>query len=44
MQYVGIDYHKRYSVLCATDEPGQELKRPGSTATRLLVSLNFSPS
>src|SRR6266481_7157393 len=27
MQYVGIDYHKRYSVLCATDERGQELKR-----------------
>ena len=27
MQYVGIDYYKRYSVLCATDERGQELKR-----------------
>jgi len=27
MGYVGIDYHKRYSVLCATDERGQELKR-----------------
>src|SRR6266581_4785329 len=27
MRYVGIDYHKRYSVLCATDERGQELKR-----------------
>jgi transposase len=26
MKYVGIDYHKRYSVLCATDERGQELK------------------
>jgi transposase len=27
MQYVGIDYHKRYSVLCTTDERGQEVKR-----------------
>src|SRR5436190_7592264 len=27
MRYVGIDYHKRYSVLCATDERGQELKQ-----------------
>jgi transposase len=27
MQYVGIDYHKRYSVLCATDERGQKLKQ-----------------
>jgi transposase len=27
MQYVGIDYHKRYSVLCATDERGQQLKQ-----------------
>ncbi len=27
MGYVGIDYHKRYSVLCATDERGQELKQ-----------------
>jgi transposase len=26
MRYVGIDYHKRYSVLCATDERGQQLK------------------
>src|ERR1700751_3059847 len=28
MKYVGgIDYHKRYSVVCATDERGQELKQ-----------------
>jgi transposase len=27
MNYVGIDYHKRYSVLCASNERGQELKR-----------------
>jgi transposase len=36
MRYVGIDYHKRYSVLCATDERGQELKRRrinGNSAT-----------
>jgi Transposase len=36
MRYVGIDYHKRYSVLCATDERGQELKRcriNGNSAT-----------
>ena len=36
MRYVGIDYHKRYSVLCATDERGQELKRrriSGNSAT-----------
>jgi transposase len=26
MRYVGIDYHKRYSVLCATDERGQEMR------------------
>ena len=26
MRYVGIDYHKRYSVLCATDEHGQEVR------------------
>ncbi len=26
MRYVGIDYHKRYSVLCATNERGQSLK------------------
>jgi transposase len=26
MRYVGIDYHKRYSVLSATDERGQTLK------------------
>jgi transposase len=36
MQYVGIDYHKRYSVLCATDERGQKLKQGrvnGNTAS-----------
>jgi len=36
MRYVGIDYHKRYSVLCATDERGQELKQrriSGNSAT-----------
>jgi len=36
MRYVGIDYHKRYSVLCATEERGQELKRrriSGNSAT-----------
>jgi transposase len=27
MKFVGIDYHKRYSVVCATDEGGQELKQ-----------------
>ena len=27
MNYVGIDIHKRYSVLVAVDERGQELKR-----------------
>jgi transposase len=27
MKYVGIDYHKCYSVVCATDERGQELKQ-----------------
>jgi transposase len=27
MKYVGIDYHKRYSVVCATDERGQEVKQ-----------------
>ena len=35
MRYVGIDYHKHYSVLCATDERGQELKQrriKGNTA------------
>lgn len=26
MRYVGIDYHKRYSVLCATDERGQPVR------------------
>src|ERR1043165_5845219 len=26
MRYVGIDYHKRYSVCSATDERGQPLK------------------
>jgi transposase len=26
MRYVGIDYHKRYSVCCATDERGQSVK------------------
>lgn len=26
MRYVGIDYHKRYSVVCATDERGQQLR------------------
>jgi transposase len=26
MNYVGIDYHKRYSVLCATDERGQKVR------------------
>ena len=26
MRYVGIDYHKRYSVCCATDERGQTLQ------------------
>jgi transposase len=26
MRYVGIDYHKRYSVLCATDERGQQVR------------------
>ena len=26
MNYVGIDIHKRYSVLCAQDEAGQKLK------------------
>src|SRR5438034_2263826 len=36
MRYVGIDYHKRYSVLCARDERGQELKQrriSGNSAT-----------
>ena len=35
MKYVGIDYHKRYSVVCATNERGQELKQQrinGNTA------------
>ena len=35
MRYVGIDYHKHYGVLCATDERGQELKQgriKGNTA------------
>ena len=27
MNYVGIDIHKRYSVLVAVDERGQELAR-----------------
>jgi hypothetical protein len=27
MNYVGIDIHKRYSVLVAVDERGQELNR-----------------
>ena len=26
MNYVGIDLHKRYSVLCAQDEAGRKLK------------------
>jgi hypothetical protein len=26
MNYVGIDIHKRYSVLCAQDEAGRKLK------------------
>ncbi len=26
MNYVGIDIHKRYSVLCAQDEGGHKLK------------------
>jgi transposase len=26
MRYVGIDYHKRYSVLCATNERGQPVR------------------
>jgi transposase len=26
MNYVGIDIHKRYSVLCAQDEAGHKLK------------------
>ena len=26
MRYVGIDYHKRYSVCCATDERGQAVR------------------
>lgn len=26
MNYVGIDYHKRYSVLCATDERGRKVR------------------
>ena len=26
MNYVGIDIHKRYSVLCAQDESGQKLR------------------
>lgn len=26
MRYVGIDYHKRYSVVCATDERGQPVR------------------
>jgi transposase len=36
MQYVGIDYHKRYSVLCATDERGEKLRQRrvnGNTAS-----------
>ena len=27
MNYVGVDIHKRYSVLVAVDERGQELRR-----------------
>ncbi len=27
MKYVGIDYHKRYSVVCATNERGGEIKQ-----------------
>ena len=26
MNYVGIDIHKRYSVLCAQDEAGRKVK------------------
>jgi hypothetical protein len=26
MNYVGIDIHKRYSVVCALDEQGRKLK------------------
>ena len=35
MRYVGIDYHKRYSVCCATDERGQSVRErriPGNSA------------
>ena len=27
MNYVGMDIHKKYSVLCALNEAGQELRR-----------------
>jgi len=41
MNYVGIDIHKRYSVLCALDESGRKLREGRVEAIRGAGLRNF---
>ena len=41
MNYVGVDIHKKYSVLCALDESGRKLREGEWKATRRAGLRNF---
>jgi hypothetical protein len=41
MNYVGIDIHKRYSVLCALDEQGRKLKEARIEGSSVLGFAQF---
>ena len=43
MNYVGVDVHKKYSVLCALDESGASCAKGGWKETHRVVLRNFSP-
>ena len=43
MNYVGVDIHKKYSVLCALDESGRKLPREESKAIAQQGLRSFLP-
>lgn len=43
MNYVGVDVHKRYSMLCALDERVASCAKRGWKETPRRVLRNFSP-
>ena len=43
MNYVGVDVHKKYSVLCALDERGHKLREGRVEGNASSGFRNFSP-